>query len=164
MTDRPSHLFKYQAVSARSLENLKARTLYFSTPSAFNDPFDCALELVMKDLDDDDLDRAYAHLRSRADLDPQLEAELTTDGVPNERAREVFARSLTADVLMPRIEETRSQVGVACFSAKNDDLLMWAHYADGHRGFCLEFDTSLMPFSRAEPVPCTATASHRSIR
>lgn len=31
---------------------------------------------------------------------------------------------------------------VLCFSAvqPQDNLLMWAHYADGHRGVCLEFD------------------------
>jgi hypothetical protein len=32
--------------------------------------------------------------------------------------------------------------GVTCFSETVDDLLMWGHYADGHRGFCLEFDTA----------------------
>jgi hypothetical protein len=29
---------------------------------------------------------------------------------------------------------------------------MWAHYADGHRGFCLEFDAERDPFVKAEPV------------
>ncbi len=24
--------------------------------------------------------------------------------------------------------------------------MMWSHYADGHRGFCLEFDTSFVPW------------------
>ncbi len=41
------------------------------------------------------------------------------------------------------------QRGVACFSAKVDDILRWSHYADGHRGSCLEFDTGLEPFSKA---------------
>ena len=31
--------------------------------------------------------------------------------------------------------------GVCCFSEKKDDILMWSHYADGHKGFCLEFIT-----------------------
>jgi hypothetical protein len=31
------------------------------------------------------------------------------------------------------------RAGVACFSALPDDLLMWAHYADKHRGVCLKF-------------------------
>ena len=46
----------------------------------------------------------------------------------------------------------RNQQGVACFSEDVDNILMWAHYADGHRGFCLEFDTKDETFSKAHPV------------
>lgn len=31
---------------------------------------------------------------------------------------------------------------IACFSEKNDSSLMWGHYADSHRGFCIEYDFS----------------------
>jgi len=34
----------------------------------------------------------------------------------------------------------RSSVGVLCFASKNDNLLMWAHYANNHSGICIEFD------------------------
>ncbi len=33
-----------------------------------------------------------------------------------------------------------AQRHIACFSEKNDSSLMWGHYANGHRGFCLEYD------------------------
>lgn len=29
---------------------------------------------------------------------------------------------------------------VTCFSESNDDTLMWSHYAEGHTGFCVEYD------------------------
>jgi hypothetical protein len=29
---------------------------------------------------------------------------------------------------------------VTCFSEKNDNALMWAHYANEHKGFCIEYD------------------------
>lgn len=29
---------------------------------------------------------------------------------------------------------------------------MWAHYANGHRGFCLEFDTSYKPFLETQKI------------
>lgn len=32
------------------------------------------------------------------------------------------------------------QYNVACFSEDNTSSLMWGHYADGHKGFCLEYD------------------------
>ena len=36
----------------------------------------------------------------------------------------------------------RASVGVLCFASKEDNLLMWAHYANNHEGICLELDPS----------------------
>lgn len=47
---------------------------------------------------------------------------------------EIVNRSFV-DILM-----AASQRNIACFSENNDSPLMWGHYADGHRGFCLEYD------------------------
>lgn len=41
-----------------------------------------------------------------------------------------------------RLAET---YGVVCFSEVDSELLMWSHYADSHRGVCLEFDASERP-------------------
>lgn len=35
--------------------------------------------------------------------------------------------------------ENFENVGVSCFSRKNDSILMWSHYAENHSGFCIEF-------------------------
>jgi hypothetical protein len=152
MSSRPVRLYKYQPVNARTLENLKMRKLWFSAPSAFNDPFDCSVDWVLKDADDDDVQRAWAYARSQADLTPGLEAKLATDGNPNDAFRRLLNRSAAQVLTQPQLVARIKQTGVACFSAKNDDLLMWAHYADGHRGFCMEFDASGEPFSKALPV------------
>lgn len=58
-------------------------------------------------------------------------------------ARKGFRKSVEA------IAAKMQHQGIACFSAKVDDLLMWSHYADGHRGFCLEFEGSYPPLSKA---------------
>ena len=33
---------------------------------------------------------------------------------------------------------------MSCFSRKNDNSLMWAHYGNNHKGFCIEFDADLI--------------------
>lgn len=38
--------------------------------------------------------------------------------------------------------------GVSCFSKSSSEILMWAHYADKHKGICVEYD-----FSRIEKFP-----------
>jgi tetratricopeptide (TPR) repeat protein len=37
-------------------------------------------------------------------------------------------------------ERMRSEIGVLSLAGRPDSLLMWAHYADQHRGFLIEFD------------------------
>lgn len=34
--------------------------------------------------------------------------------------------------------------GICCFSQNYDNILMWSHYADNHRGICVAFDTELL--------------------
>lgn len=40
------------------------------------------------------------------------------------------------------IGEISDNVAISCFSEKWDNLLMYAHYADSFRGFCVEYDFS----------------------
>jgi Protein of unknown function (DUF2971) len=42
--------------------------------------------------------------------------------------------------------------GISCFSEVHDNLLMWAHYADSYRGFCMEFRTDIDAFQKLEQV------------
>jgi len=47
------------------------------------------------------------------------------------------------DVLARTYRQFVASVGIYCLSEKNDDLLMWSHYSDSHRGLCLQFDSSV---------------------
>lgn len=44
-------------------------------------------------------------------------------------------------ILLPNIYN----YGVACFSRSHDNILMWSHYADGHSGICVEFESDECP-------------------
>lgn len=39
----------------------------------------------------------------------------------------------------PKMSELLSYVRFSCFSKKNNNLLLWAHYGDNHRGICLKY-------------------------
>ncbi len=56
--------------------------------------------------------------------------------------------------------------GICCLSAVRDHILMWAHYANGHRGFCLQFLNNINdPFcaKRRPDDPDPAAQSHSDI-
>jgi hypothetical protein len=64
------------------------------------------------------------------------------------------------DLLGSIIEETSDVFGgdvsaafrIYCLGKNVKNLLMWAHYADGHKGICIEFDTNNEVFSTAYRV------------
>lgn len=55
-----------------------------------------------------------------------------------------------------RVSMTREGFRIFCLSEKKDDILMWSHYANGHRGICLEFQVTKDPIFRGlQPVKYT---------
>ena len=139
----PPRLYKYQPFNAQTLTNLKRGWIWFSAPINVNDPYDCGAWFVEDTVSESDFQRLLAYARKR---DPALAARLTAD-----QLRESFVNSVRK-VYEERRTVQREQRGIACFSATVTDIMMWSHYANGHRGFCLEFDTSVPPFSRALEV------------
>jgi Protein of unknown function (DUF2971) len=49
-------------------------------------------------------------------------------------------------------QELVDYLGILSLSTKRDSILMWSHYANGHKGFCLEFDAEKEPFRAARAV------------
>jgi hypothetical protein len=150
----PKTLYKYQAITLETLENQKTRSIWFSSPSAFNDPFDCALQVISPDLSQMDTERALAW--ARLHVPAQYQAQIADQLQPSEEFRQAITISVQQFFEKQRAVELE-KYGISCFSAKNDDLLMWGHYANGHRGICLEFDTNKEPFMNARPVTYSNT-------
>lgn len=143
--ERPKKLYKYQPFTAQTLTNLKKRVWYFASPLLFNDPFDCRYKLI--DLSPDDIDSFLDLAESEGYNTTGARGQLKSD--PVALANLIASTSANARTLVSNAFANR---GVSCFSARLDSLLMWGHYADGHRGFCLEFDTSDEHFKRLKPV------------
>lgn len=144
----PEYLYKYQRFDPVTLSNLVGRLLWFSRPTAFNDPYDCSIRPTTE-LSKADCDRLYDWVRSKRGGEKSLAKYRGADGL------ETFRRQVLQAVepgLEARRQEMLNRMGVACLSAKKDDLLMWAHYGDSHKGFCLEFSTGYEPFNKAKKV------------
>ncbi len=140
----PARLYKYQPFNTRTLTNLQRASIWFSAPINVNDPYDCAGWVVQADeISETDFARLTKYMSGR---DPALTARVT----PTE-LRESFVLSARR-VYDERRTTEREQRGIACFSATVTDIMMWSHYADGHRGFGLEFDTAQLPFNKALEV------------
>ncbi len=147
--DKPKVLYKYETINEYSLRNLKNASLYFNAPVSFNDPFDCSLLKESISYKPEDIVRLFNEYIKRARPSGYSRAA-NIDDVPSDFKRQVD-RALNTTV-EEKQKEYLYNIGCTCFSNTNKHILMWSHYAQGHRGICLEFDTSCEPFDKVFDV------------
>jgi hypothetical protein len=140
-----------------NLKDLKNNRVWMSKPEFFNDIYDC--NLITTDpiigFSEDKMKKA-AHILyegltgfSRAAI---LNQDLI-DSVLRWAAPDNHSANLTSDQRLPFVkffEERIKNIGVTCFSELYDHPLMWAHYAENHKGFCVEYDFTPMDISSSD--------------
>lgn len=123
----PRYLYKYQSVTQHSLGSLINGTVWMSTPASFNDPFDCAINLDLKKLKESVIHAMELVTKANnVPMDESLRALRPDDEAAYTQLRE----SLRAQM---------QEIGVLCLSETPNEILMWSHYAEYHKGFCIEF-------------------------
>jgi len=145
----PASLFKYESFTVQTLHNLKSQVIYFASPLKFNDPYDCALKPNLQPLTDAEVEAVRQYYLSQPSTPARAREEFETHS--QQQLRESFMRA-GREVFDKVVSDFLASRGVACFSERNDDLLMWSHYGGQYKGICLEFDTSQEPFSRIHLV------------
>ena len=156
----PAHLYKYKSIDDNRREYSSCifthNELYFCVPEDFNDPFDCKFQLSLsgpkskrKQFSEKILKQHHRHL--------------------NRQGRRATFRREGKNVIQPEFEDATRDLmfqelnkwGICCLSKVNHDILMWSHYGNAHRGFCLEFSTQQeqilfgveLPTEIAVPLP-----------
>jgi hypothetical protein len=113
-------LFKFRKIDKYLEKSLVNSEIYFSSPEQLNDPFDC-----------------------RVDIIKALKNAIYKSSSPSrERLRERLVQFRAMTPFFERVQADLEQIGVCSFSlnlTKPASSLMWAHYADNHRGICLTY-------------------------
>lgn len=104
-------------------------SLAFKNPSLFNDPYDCYPGLINFDFLPDNY-RQQLIEKYKPILTPEI-----IKRVENSSDNDVV--SAFRDLAFP-VE--LSYTAITCFSEKFDNLLMWSHYSNAHKGVCIGFD------------------------
>ena len=166
-----------------SLEALKNNTVYLSSPTNFDDPYDCNIYLDHMDFLLQRI-RYYANLCGVTVKDGQQYEEIAEKfakriyehlsfGNPIESLcslsndllvkahQEYFLLALKVELTSPyangdsyykainhvinrefsEIQEAANRFRISCFTENPYSMLMWSHYARGHQGFCIEYET-----------------------
>ncbi len=117
-----------------SLDALSHSYVYAAPPSLFNDPFDCAVQAEL-DLTPLVLRNYY---QSREMPKEEIEARLAY--YFDEGDHLTKAGYAEQESFKKQISSMNQVLGVTCFSKQPYNPLMWAHYANNHNGYCLEFE------------------------
>jgi hypothetical protein len=141
ISDRPDGLFKYQRINLNAIRGLASQTFWCASPETFNDPYDCAYRIALGMLND----AQKTALNSRVFM----------KRIGNDAAMSTQFQNNQVALIEPA-DFISMAWGVCSFSAAltdhPDDMLMWGHYANGHRGMCLEFNALEEPFSKTLKV------------
>lgn len=152
----PAHFYRYRSLRDKDAEYVERTIchseLYFPKPSSFNDPFDCrpsfSFEASIEEI------TSYKQRLIKKDH-PNLNREQRRKGAGSELRD--WERNARNPEILKRFRELHTeriteQIGVLCLSEVKDDILMWSHYGDSHRGVCLEFDGHFKFFANAQEV------------
>lgn len=153
----PTHLYKYQRLTAHSLASLLNETVWLSSPAAFNDPFDCAITLSRDKLEES-LEHAITEIAERNNISRE-QIENHDKIINQDQAAYEWLRN--------SLRTTMQKIGVLCLSATPCEILMWSHYAQNHKGFCVEYDFSegthlrklAHPVNYSETIPALSLAN-----
>ncbi len=112
-------LYKYCAYNTNSLAILINSKIWVAKPESFNDPLDCKIRFKSKI--NSQVFGKYLDRTGRTAGSLHKDYEIFVEGLKTFR-----------DIDMKTL-------GVFSMSQIKDNILMWSHYADQHKGFCIEF-------------------------
>lgn len=167
----PSKVYKYRAVSENSIYNLLTDSVWLSSPSEYNDPYDCSASLSLDKRMTTWSKCNFLHAINSSGLVSLLSAEEiayaeTTEDPLIAIARIVLTKDSNYTDLMceEALNALRKVISlqssdlashfnsilqcgmkVSSFCTNARSIVMWSHYADNHKGFCVEYDLSVLP-------------------
>lgn len=142
----PDFIYKYYPPSESALRALHEQCIYFGVPANFNDPYDCAYVPHVKSLTEKERQRLRDWLFQQPGViqPPIPEGDVTRD--------EQESVKMANQALTMLRDANLTENKIACFSERNDNVLMWSTYGGRNQGFCLQFCTGAVPMDSKHMV------------
>jgi hypothetical protein len=152
----PEKFYKYRSMNGDATkwvaQTVLQNEVYFPAASSFNDPFDLRPVFSLQASPER---HREDYLRLSRKFEPHLTEVQRAAEVDRVMATSMCENEIgntTAHIEAIHSHLISTNIGVFCVSTKWDDILMWSHYADSHRGICLEFDGTLPFMAHAQKV------------
>ena len=139
--DYPEILYKYRNWTNDFNKNILLKNeLYLSSPKDFNDPFDCRIPDNYFLLDTPDKIDQYINGVVERHMQLLISRDLNIVD-EKKRMKEKLSDLGTIQLENEKVtfDSQDERLGILCLSERWDSILMWSHYADLHKGYCVGF-------------------------
>lgn len=148
---KPIKLYRFEKNSPKRRKTILKNELRISAPSEFNDLDDCRITGIFRvPLTPEEYGKILEGIELFYPAEANSETELLSKEILQQLKELIILYSnpigiieeLFIQSIINRIkEQIRTTTGACCFFGDNPDSdLMWAHYADNHKGFCIEYE------------------------
>ncbi|MDP1843373.1 MAG: DUF2971 domain-containing protein [Sediminibacterium sp.] len=135
------YAYKYRSINENTENIFTKAQLWFSNPDHFNDPFDCQIVVQANNT----VDEISNFLRQNVPTMSSKDVKMYTRH---------WSKNLTEwrTMVNKTIKNHINTSGICCFAGSGDNILMWSHYSDSHKGICIKFDILADPDFFAAPL------------
>ncbi len=135
-TEAPPILYKYRSWDNECQKRLLTHCdIYFPSPSLFNDPFDSIIPLIPSGSPSDFRD----YIREDVDIQYPEKSRKERKSIAAEWYRKRLYRDAKLQYELHQ-QRVNNQYGVCSLSEDYHNILLWAHYASSHQGYCVGLD------------------------
>ena len=129
--------YKFFPIDKYLKNSLLGNYLWFSNPTNFNDPYDLNITFDYT-CTEEELREFFKMLKESYQENDEVIVNLDVEKRIQEFKKDP---KLFIETQYKLIKELiGSNYGVCCFSEYCDNILMWSHYAEKHKGICLGFN------------------------
>lgn len=160
----PSELFRYRSCNELNIDSFDKDTIWAVNPSKFNDPHDSLFFSNRDYLYNSvcfgfstefriNLWKFFHEHKCLPDIYHKMYGEIFVKQIEQRLSEITIEEAENADITPPSFDQVSSVINeaqnfmryntkIACLSERINNSLMWAHYADYHKGFALKYNFS----------------------
>jgi hypothetical protein len=155
---KPQYLYKYRAFNSRAIQSLFENRVWVPNPTSFNDPFDCAATMLTAFRCEVNVSASLKFAMNKFNVSIPVKVDVPLRKLVdtfNNSELDSYEECHRDDEAFDRISVVNQldqirNMGIYSLTDNINNNLLWSHYADEHRGFCIQFQYT----SSAEGAEC----------
>lgn len=160
----PPSLYRYLSLDATSINwipELLRGHWKMANPVNFNDPFDCSIGIDTKDFEGNNFEDLVNIVMGIEELDGITSSEIISQYRDAKSINKPY--HLFDHVFVDKVRSILNQYRILCFSENWNNIQMWSHYADNHKGVVVEVDPAMFLNTQSQLIKVRYVQNYPSI-